>query len=402
MELGDARRGKLATNLVGFGRALRRAGMPIDSERIAVATQALMLTGMDSKADWNSALEATFVSDPSQRVVFQELFDAYFRDPEVANKLLAQLLPQSQGKANANKQRMRTQDALRPVTQTQSKTEKKPDDSLRFDAAMTASQNKRLHRSDFNTLSASEFALVQQLVRGIPLPFPKIAARRYVPKHQSAQLDWSRMVSATARLGGECGQLPYMGRAQEVLPLLVLVDVSGSMERYVRMLLAYLHAALQRGAARGRAWRVGRRDVFAFGTGLTDLSPAFALPDTDDMLDNVQELVRDFAGGTRLGDSLAQLRLEHARRLVGKRTVVLLISDGLDTGDATTLDAELMWLNRHTRKLLWLNPLLRFDAYQPVATGARVLHQRAHASVAVHNLEHLKDLARSVERVLKE
>jgi uncharacterized protein with von Willebrand factor type A (vWA) domain len=174
------------------------------------------------------------------------------------------------------------------------------------------------------------------------------------------------------------------------------------MERYVRMLLAYLHAALQRGSARGRAWRVGRRDVFAFGTGLTDLSPAFALPDTDEMLASVQDSVRDFAGGTRLGDSLAQLRLEHSRRLVGKRTVVLLISDGLDTGDAGALDSELLWLNRHTRKLLWLNPLLRFDAYQPVASGARVLHERAHASVAVHNLEHLKDLARSVERVLKE
>jgi uncharacterized protein with von Willebrand factor type A (vWA) domain len=402
MELGDARRGKLATNLVGFGRALRRAGLPVDSDRIAVATEALMLTGMESRLDWNSALESVFVSDPSQRVVFQELFDAYFRDPEVANKLLAQLLPQSQGKAQANKQRMRTQDALRPAVPNHPVAEKKPDESVRFDAAMTASQTKRLHRADFNTLSASEFALVQQLVRDIALPFPKISARRYVPKRQSALLDWSRMVSTTARLGGECVQLPHMGRAQEVLPLLVLVDVSGSMERYVRMLLAYLHAALQRGAARGRAWRVGRRDVFAFGTGLTDLSPAFALPDTDEMLDAVQSLVHDFAGGTRLGDSLAQLRRDYPRRLVGKRTVVLLISDGLDTGDVAALDSELLWLNRHTRKLLWLNPLLRFDAYQPVAAGARVLHARAHASVAVHNIEHLKDLARSVERVLKE
>jgi len=402
MSWGDARRGKLASNLVGFGRALRRAGLPVDSQRIAVATQALLCIEPDSKADWGYALESTLISDISQRVIFQELFDAYFRDPEVANKLLAQLLPQSQGKANPSSQRMRTQDALRPLTPAASNKAKPADEAVKFDAAMTASQSQRLQRADFNTLSSSEFTLVQQLVRDIPLPFPKIQARRYVPQHSAAQLDWSRMVSATARLGGECVQLPRMGRAQEVLPLLVLVDVSGSMERYVRMLLAYLHAALQRGAARGRAWRVGRRDVFAFGTELTDLSSAFALPDTDDMLDAVQDLVHDFAGGTRLGDSLAQLRQAHARRLVGKRTVVLLISDGLDTGAAEALDQELVWLNRHTRKLLWLNPLLRFDAYEPLASGAKVLHQRAHATVAVHNIEHLKDLARSVERALKE
>jgi uncharacterized protein len=401
-QLGDARRGKLADNVVGFGRALRRAGIAIDSQRIAVATQALILVDVNHKADWASAMEATLVSDPSQRVVFRELFDAYFKDPEVANKLLAQMLPKSVGKANASKQRMRTQDALRPAHSAGTNRPSKPDESVRMDAAMTASQSKRLHKADFNTLSASEFALVQQLVRDINLPFPRVSARRYVPKAHASQLDWSRMAAATARLGGECVQLPHKGRAQEVLPLLVLIDVSGSMERYVRMLLAYLHAALRRGAARGRAYRVGRRDVFGFGTTLTDLSPAFALPDADDMLDAVQDQVDDFAGGTRLGESLAQLRQHHAKRLVGKRTVVLLISDGLDTGEPKVLDTELAWLKRHTRKLLWLNPLLRFDAYQPAAAGAQVLSRHAHAMVAVHNVEHLKDLARSVERVLKE
>jgi uncharacterized protein len=401
-QLGDARRGKLADNLVGFGRALRRAGMGIDSQRIVVATEALMLVGVDHKADWASALEAALVSDPSQRVVFRELFEAYFRDPEVSHKLLAQMLPKSQGKANASKQRMRTQDALRPAHSPGASKPAKPDESVRIDAAMTASQSQRLHKADFNTLSASEFALVQELVRDINLPFPRVRARRYVPQAYASQLDWSRMAAITARLGGECVQLPRKGRAHEVLPLLVLIDVSGSMERYVRMLLAYLHAALGRGAARGRAYRVGRRDVFGFGTSLNDLTPAFALPDADDMLDAVQDQVDDFAGGTRLGESLAQLRQQHAKRLVGKRTVVLLISDGLDTGEASVLDTELAWLKRHTRKILWLNPLLRFDAYAPAAAGAQVLHRHAHAMVAVHNVEHLKDLARSVERVLKE
>lgn len=398
---GDARRGKLADNLVGFGRTLRRAGFPLDSQRMALASQALMAVGVADRSDCANALEAVLVSDASQRVVFHELFDAYFKDPEVANKLLAQLLPKSQGQQDS-KQRMRTQDALRPPTPAQSQQRERKDEEVRLDAAMTASQIKRLHQADFNTLSASEYALVQDLVRDISLPFPRVAARRYIPKAHAAQLDWSRMAAHAARLGGECVQLPHMGRAQEVLPLMVLVDVSGSMERYVRMLLAYLHAALKRGAARGRAWRVGRRDVMAFGTQLNDLSEAFALPDTDDMLAAVQRQVKDFAGGTRLGESLAQLRLQHAKRLVGRRTVVLLISDGLDTGKPEELDAELAWLNRHSRRLLWLNPLLRFDQYQPAAAGARVLSQRAHGMVAIHNVDHLRDLARSVERILKE
>lgn len=398
---GDARRGKLADNLVGFGRTLRRAGFPVDSQRMALASQALMAVGVGDKSDVSHALEAVLVNDVAQRLVFHELFNAYFKDPEVANKLLAQLLPKSAGQSD-NTQRMRTQDALRPPAPAQSESREKKEEEVRFDAAMTASQIKRLHQADFNTLSASEYSLVQALVRDIALPFPKVAARRYVPKRHAAQLDWSRMAASAARLAGECVQLPHMGRAQEVLPLMVLVDVSGSMERYVRMLLAYLHAALRRGAARGRAWRVGRRDVMAFGTQLNDLSEAFALPDTDDMLDAVQDQVKDFAGGTRLGDSLAELRRHYAKRLIGRRTVVLLISDGLDTGRAQDLDKELAWLKRHSRKLLWLNPLLRFDQYQPAAAGARVLNQHADGVVAIHNVDHLRDLARSVERILKE
>jgi len=171
----------------------------------------------------------------------------------------------------------------------------------------------------------------------------------------------------------------------------VLVDVSGSMERYARLLLAFLHAAT-------RTHR--RRDVFAFGTHLTDLTPAFRLGDTDAMLAAASAAIDDFAGGTRLGASLATLRERHARRLVGRRTLVLVISDGLDTGEPTDLARELDWLTHRCRRLLWLNPLLRFEGYAPLAQGAAVLHRHAHAMLAVHNLEKLQDLARSLADLL--
>ena len=196
-----------------------------------------------------------------------------------------------------------------------------------------------------------------------------------------------------ARTGGEWLLLPRMQRERQPLPLLVLVDVSGSMERYSRLLLAFLHAATR---------QLRRRDVFAFGTRLTDLSAAMRIADSDRMLAAVNLLVDDFAGGTRLGESLATLRQQHARRLVGRRTVVLLITDGLDTGESERLAAELDWLRRRCRRLLWLNPLLRFDGYAPLARGAGVLHQRAHGMLAVHNLEKLEDLAASLARLVKE
>ena len=133
--------------------------------------------------------------------------------------------------------------------------------------------------------------------------------------------------------------------------------------------------------------------MFAFGTHLTDLTPIFRESDTDAMLAAASNAIDDFAGGTRLGESLAQLRTRHAKRLVGGRTLVLLVSDGLDTGDTDALGEELAWLKRHCRKLMWLNPLLRYEGYAPLASGASVLHRHADRMVAVHNLERLEDLA---------
>jgi uncharacterized protein with von Willebrand factor type A (vWA) domain len=179
------------------------------------------------------------------------------------------------------------------------------------------------------------------------------------------------------------------------LPWLALVDVSGSMERYARLLLAFLHAATSTRRHAGL-----RRQVFSFGTELRDLGPAFAEADTDAMLARANAAIADFGGGTRMGRSLGQLRRQHARHLVGRRTLVLIVSDGLDTGDPAELDRELAWLRRHSARLLWLNPLLRFDGYAPLAQGAGVLHRHAHAMLAVHNLESLQQLAAHLARLL--
>jgi uncharacterized protein with von Willebrand factor type A (vWA) domain len=356
--LGDARGGRLAGNLVGFARALRRAGVAVDAGRMALAQQALSLVGL-AREDMAAALEAVLVSSAQDRAVFRELFDAYFRNPDVARQLLAQLLPQAP-QPSAPRHRPRVQEALSPSRTGQGRAA--AEEELKLDAAMTASERHRLRHADFNQLSASEYLLV---------------------------------LRAASHHGGEMLQLLRRERLRRPLPWLALVDVSGSMERYARLLLAFLHAATSTRRHAGL-----RRQVFSFGTELRDLGPAFAEADTDAMLARANAAIADFGGGTRMGRSLGQLRRQHARHLVGRRTLVLIVSDGLDTGDPAELDRELAWLRRHSARLLWLNPLLRFDGYAPLAQGAGVLHRHAHAMLAVHNLESLQQLAAHLARLL--
>ncbi len=393
MQLGDARVGKFADNLTAFGRALRRAGVQVDSSRMALAAQAMLEVGLGSREDVSAACEAVMVSREQDRFVFRELFDAFFRDPELANKLLAQMLPSAEGKAEPSKRRPRVREALAPQKAAGRPGEQKPQDKeVDFDAAMTASDLARLQHADFNALSGSEYRLVERLARDIRLPMPEFAARRTRPGSRGARMYWPGVMHHAARNGGELLSLPRLERRHQPLPLLVLVDVSGSMERYARLLLAFLHSATH---------GLRQRDVFAFGTRLTDLTPAMRMADTDQMLASASLAIEDFAGGTQLGESLATLRRQHARRLVGRRTVVLVITDGLDTGEPAELAHELDWLSRHCGRLLWLNPLLRFGAYAPLARGAAVLHARAHGMLAVHNLEKLEDLAASLAALTK-
>ncbi len=393
MQLGDARTGKLADNIAGFGRTLRRAGVRIDSSRIALAAHAVVAVGVNEKADISAALEAVMVSREQDRIIFRELFDAYFRNPEMAQKLLSQLLPSAEGKAQPSKRRPRVREALSPQNAFgQQAKPKQEDQKVEFDAVMTASDLDRLKHADFNSLSGSEFRLIERLVRDVHLPLPHFASRRTGPAQRGARMHWPGAMHLAAQTGGELVRLPRLQRRDQPLPILVMVDVSGSMERYARLLLAFLHAATRRHP---------RRDIFAFGTHLTDLTPAFKLADTDDMLVAASAAIDDFAGGTQLGDSLATLRQRYSRRLVGRRTLVLMITDGLDTGDPSDLAQELGWLRRRSRRLLWLNPLMRFDGYAPVARGAAALHSQVHGMLAVHNVSKLEDLASSLAKLMK-
>ena len=394
MVLGDARVGKFAENVTGFGRMLRRAGLHVDTSRIRVAQQALTLVDLGTRSEVMVALESTLVSRHQDREVFRQLFEAYFKDPQIARQLLAQRLPQSRASKNPVQRSPRAQEALNVINKPNRKAAPPQEDEVKLDAAMSASDRERLRHADFEGLSASEYRLVERLAREIPLDLPQFRARRYRPTGRGDQVHWPGLMRELARHDGELLDITRTRRRLQPLPLTVLVDVSGSMERYARLLLAFLHQAT-------RTVRQNHRAIFAFGTRLTDLNKAFRLADTDAMLANVNEVVPDFGAGTLIGPAIETLRNAHRQAIVGNRSIVLIISDGLDTGDPDLLDRQMTWLCGQARRTLWLNPLLRYDGYQPLAGGARVLARHVDQMLAIHNLAHLESLAKALSQLLK-
>lgn len=379
-----------ASHWVGLGRVLRRAGVAVDSSRIALGLQALTLIDVSQRDDVCHALEATWLSQAEDLPIFHAVFDAYWAAlrQSTSPDALTLGLPLGQPEPASGKQRV--QDALAEL-QAEPAMSLRPADPQSQAAKLAASDVQGLKQADFQSLSADEFAQLQRQVQSLRMRWPTVAGRRWRAGSRGTRLDWPRLLRTAARQGGEVLALPRRRRREQPLPVLVLLDVSGSMARYARMQLAFLHAQTQR----------GQRAVFAFGTHLTDLRSAFALRDTDDMLQAVNRQVADFGGGTRLGASLATLRQQHPQVLVGRRTVVLLITDGLDTGEPAQLREEVQWLKRHCRSLLWLNPLLRFEGYEPLARGPQVLARHADAHVAIHNLARMETLAQGLTQLLK-
>ncbi|PIT73742.1 VWA domain-containing protein [Limnohabitans sp. B9-3] len=371
----------LTEQLVMLGRSLRGAGLVVDAGRMAMAVQALGLVALDRLEDVRDALEAVFVSRQEDRDVFLQVLEAHWQRWTHVNP--SEGLPSFADDNAAPKHRRAQQSrntALLPH-----------DDERAPMLALNASDFKRLRQADFLSLSADEFLQLQHHVKAMRLEMPKVKSRRWCRSERGSRVDWSRLMRSAARHGGEVVHVPRQRRREQPLPLLVLLDVSGSMAPYARMLLAFLHQRTSQGS----------RTVFTFGTDLTDLRSAFALRDPDAMLQSVNLAVSDFGGGTRLGASLATLRQRYARTLTARRSVVLLITDGLDTGEPDALRHEMQWLKHHARHVLWLNPLLRFDGYAPLARGPKVLSECCDAQVAIHNLDRLSSFAHGLQQLLK-
>ncbi|SLN68647.1 VWA domain containing CoxE-like protein [Ruegeria meonggei] len=389
---------KLAQNITHFARALRKAGLPIGTGRVVDAIRAVQAAGFTEKQDFYWTLHACFVNRPEHRTVFAQVFRLYWRDPRYLEHMMSMMLPAIRGVqeeriADAGEKRAAEAllDGVEPdLPET---TEQDEGTELEIDASQTASTEERLRNLDFEQMSTAEIAQAKRVLAQLTLPVKPLESRRGQASHLGQRIDRARTLRSAMRQGGELRDIARLKPKLRWPNLVVLCDISGSMSQYSRLALHFLHAVSN---AKGAGW--AKVHAFTFGTRLTNITRHLQQRDVDAALAAAGAEAQDWEGGTRIGECLSAFNRDWSRRVLGQGAVVLLISDGLDRGEPAALAKEMERLHLSARRLIWLNPLLRWDGFAPKAQGVAAMLPHVDSFRASHSIASLEDLAAVISK----
>ena len=388
--------GKLAHNITHFARALRKAGLPIGPGRVVDTIRAVEAAGFSQRNDFYHVLQACLVSRPEERRVFREVFRLFWRDPRYLEHMMSLLLPQIRGVHEdrpAAPAERRAAEALLDGTEPPPKPESASHegDEIEIDASATMSAEEQLRTLDFELMSMAEMADAKRMLARLSLPVRPLITRRHAASVHGARIDLRRTLRASLRQGGEMTTLARKAPVTRWPNLVVLCDISGSMSDYSRMALHFVHAVANR---KGQGW--AKVHAFTFGTRLTNITRHLRARDVDAALKAAGAEAQDWSGGTRIGASLRAFNRDWSRRVLGQGAVVLLITDGLDRDETGALGAEMERLHLSCRRLIWLNPLLRWTGFAPKAMGIRAMLPHVDSFRAGHSIASLEALGRAI------
>jgi uncharacterized protein len=386
--------GKLAHNIAHFARALRKAGLPIGPGRTLDAVNAVAAAGFDRREDFYFTLQAIFVSRPEERALFAQVFRLFWRDPRYLDHMMSLMLPQVHGVQEdrmAQAAEKRAAEALLDGQLPPSPQDQPEGDQIEIDATATQSAEERLKTLDFEQMSTDEIAEAKRMLAKLSLPVQPLKTRRSQATTLTARIDARRTLQRALRTGGDLTTLAYKAPVTRWPNLVVLCDISGSMADYSRMVLHFVHAVANR---KGQGW--ARVHAFTFGTRLTNITRHLRARDVDAALKAAGSEAQDWSGGTRIGQSLHAFNRDWSRRVLGQGAVVLLITDGLDRDDTALLTKETERLHLSCRRLIWLNPLLRWTGFAPKAQGIRAILPHVDSFRAGHSIASLEALGRAI------
>jgi uncharacterized protein with von Willebrand factor type A (vWA) domain len=372
--------GRLAENILYFARALRAAGIPVGPGAVLDALAAVQAAGVGTRQDFYWTLHAVFVKRHEHSMLFDQAFRIFFRRRGYIDQLLAMMMPQAPNEPHAPEAgATRVHEALFSGLDDKLRKERE----IELDARMTVSDREVLQKKDFAQMTTAEIAKAKEAMKRLVLPLAEVRTRRLAPHPHGHLIDIRRTLRASMKGGGDFIDLRFIGPKTKPPPIVALLDISGSMSQYSRLFLHFLHALTD---ARKRV------STFLFGTRLSNVTRALRERDPDDALAACSASVPDWSGGTRIATSLRSFNKLWARRVLTQGAVVLLITDGLERDADDTLAFEIDRLHRSCRRLVWLNPLLRFEGFEARARGIRAMLPHVDEFRPIHNLESMAAL----------
>jgi uncharacterized protein with von Willebrand factor type A (vWA) domain len=377
---------RLAQNILLFARTLRAAGLPIGPGKVIDAVEAVKAAGIGTRDDFYWTLHAVFVQRREQREIFDQAFHIFWKNPQFLQRMMSLLLPQfryNQEDEDREEIATRLAEALQGDRAGGFDDVPAEQEEVEIDAAMTFSERELLQEMDFEKMTNAELAETKKAIASLRLPIMEVPTRRFAADSRGRRVDMRATLRASLR---NAGAIPLKLKSPRFRhpPLVILCDISGSMSRYSRMALHFVHAITN---------DRDRVSTFLFGTRLTNITRDLRARDVDVALDRVASHVKDWSGGTRIGHCLHDFNTDWSRRVLGQGAVVLLITDGLDREGVEGLEEEMVRLQKSCRRLIWLNPLLRYDAYRPQSQGAKAMIRHVDDFRPIHNLQSMQNLA---------
>ncbi|MCR8826518.1 vWA domain-containing protein [Pseudosulfitobacter koreensis] len=390
---------RLAGNITHFARALRRAGLPIGPGRVIDAIRAVEVAGFTERRDFYWTLHACFVNRPEHRLIFRQIFRLYWRDPRYLEHMMAAMLPairgvqeERAGQAGEKRAAEALLDGAEAPDFDVQQDEDEGETQIEIDASFTTSSEEKLKTLDFEQMSTAEMAQAKRMLARMRLPVDPMPTRRMQPSLRGG-VDPAKTLRAAMRTGGDIRSIARRAPRTRWPNLVVLCDISGSMSQYSRVVLHFLHAVSN---AKGAGW--AKVHAFTFGTRLTNITRHLDHRDVDAALAAAGAEAQDWEGGTRIGECIETFNRDWSRRVLGQGAVVLLITDGLDRGAPEVLARQMQRLHLSAKRLIWLNPLLRWDEFAPKARGIAAMLPHVDSFRAGHSIASLEELAQVISR----
>jgi uncharacterized protein with von Willebrand factor type A (vWA) domain len=375
----------LLNNLTLFARVLRPLGIEVTMGQILTLVEAAQSVGLQDREDWKAAARAVLVSHREHLSLFDRAFDLFWnsgvlKPPQSLDlgRLLRRILQQSPQPLNL------------PAAPEEEGSSHNADEVPILEKRQAWSAGEILRHKDFATLSPEEKRAVEALIRHHPWKIEPRRTRRRIHATKGPYLDLRRSLRRSLRHGGELLHLECLKKREKPRRLVVLCDISGSMEAYARIFLQFIYTL---------GVSTDRLEAFVFATRLTRITRQLELRNVDDALQQAANQIVDWGGGTRIGESLKRFNYEWGRRVLGRGAVVVVLSDGWDRGDVDLLEHETARLKRNSDRLMWLNPLLGSPGYQPLTRGIRRLLPLIDDFMPIHNLKSLEQLRHTLARL---